>query len=241
VTNTDYFNKMSKQDISARNAINIPQYIESYINAYETFTNYERNAIFELVSEANNKLKPSFTNVYTIPWKFCKLNIMIENGLPHTLGDTIIISSNLFSLPYLKALKTLIHEKVHVYQRYNKGKCEELYQLWGFVKYDYGVLLQGTRNNPDISSSIYGTKEGPIVQIYTKQIPSSLLDSQASLIQKSTNMVIFIDAEYLGFPSYIKQVEHPNEIMACMVPELVFEIEPSTEKEYTLLNWIRTN
>jgi hypothetical protein len=238
VTNTNYFNKMSEQDISARNASNITQYTESYINAYDTFTNDERNVIIELVNEANNKLKKAFTNLYKIPWKFCKLNNTIENGFPHTLGDTIIISSNLFNLPHLKVLKTLIHEKVHIYQRYNKVKCEELYQLWGFVKYD-GVMLQGTRNNPDVSSTMYGTKEGPIVQMYTNQFPSSLLDSQASLLQKSTNMVVFVDAKYLGFPTYVKQVEHPNEIMACMVPELVFETEPSTEKEHILLKWMK--
>jgi hypothetical protein len=51
-----------------------------------------------------------------IPWVLAKINENYENGFPHTrLG--IIFLGKLDSMIKTNLIQTLIHEKVHVYQR----------------------------------------------------------------------------------------------------------------------------
>jgi hypothetical protein len=44
-----------------------------------------------------------------------------------------------------------------------------------------------------------------------------------------------INARDLGLPDYVHQVEHPYEIMASIIPEIILERkQPSTEAEKTI-------
>lgn len=245
VTNNPYFNNLSQADLAARHANNTREYTSSYVDAYEEFTHEEKQYIQTLVAEADLKCLKIFKGLYKIPWRFCKLNKTIENALPHTHGDTIILSSAFFnaSINHQKFLKTLIHEKVHIYQRQNRNKCEKLYASWGFIPYDkpyYDAYLSLKRSNPDISHIVYGTSDGPIMQLFTSRSPQSLLESYPVIIN-NTSTANIIDSRSLGLPDYIKQLEHPDEIMACMVPEYVTGTLPTTEKERILMDFITNN
>ena len=73
-----------------------------------------------------------------------------EGGMPHTHGPYIMLP---IDMPILAA--TLVHEKIHVYQRYHPIEtaldAAEKYAITGF---EYPDL--GQRANPDTSRILYG-------------------------------------------------------------------------------------
>lgn len=52
-----------------------------------------------------------------LPWKLMLVTNVYEDGLPHTRGDYIFVSPAVLSQSYLDLVETLIHEKIHIYQR----------------------------------------------------------------------------------------------------------------------------
>lgn len=136
----------------------------------------------------SNKIKMS-----TVPWKlaFLKDNLY-ENGYPHTRGDIIFLSID--ELESHDLASTLLHEKVHVYQRMypedmSKYLAENGYKVWK-LRADEPMA----RANPDLDSWIYidPRNNKPMVALYTSSNPSSISD------------VILQNAAY----------EHPYEKMA---------------------------
>jgi hypothetical protein len=81
----------------------------------------------------------------------------LESGMPHTLGNTIIMDETWFISP---RDSTLIHEITHIHQRDKFYDFEDLYPLLGY--FYYPKLIKGmeayyqlNRNNPDGSSPFW--------------------------------------------------------------------------------------
>lgn len=234
VNASSYFDEMNQQDLLARKAATPQEYKFTYMQSFTNFTKDENTLLKTLTYKADKILKQGFKRLYDIPWKFAKVADNIEEGFPHTLGDIIILSNRFFKKPSMNfMLTTLIHEKVHVLQRSNPEWATTVIKQWGFKEYHQVPNLK-KRNNPDISNTFYGFDEGAIVQLYTTDHPTSLSQSAPSIIKG--NIHIRITQSEIGLPSYINQIEHPYEIMACMVPELLIKTQsPSTHYENTLL------
>lgn len=88
----------------------------------------------------------------------------LEFNYSHTMGDYIVLSNNDYNL--LKRYyqnnnsnviysvgSTIIHESLHVHQRFNYNKYKELYKMWGYVFvpkiYNFSHILETKRQNPD--------------------------------------------------------------------------------------------
>jgi 4-hydroxyphenylpyruvate dioxygenase-like putative hemolysin len=137
--------------------------------------------------------------IAAIPWKFALVGATYEAGLPHTRADIIFIEPEVINSP--KLLSTLIHEKVHVYQRQNPEAMEKWLTAHGYrrIATRESRQLAGLRANPDVDQWIY---EDPrtgqeMAAYYTRQRPSSI--SEVSLTH----------------PSF----EHPYEYMAYEIAE----------------------
>jgi hypothetical protein len=133
-------------------------------------------------------------------------------------------------------METLLHEKIHIYQRRNPDMVKRLVMdEWGFEKVvvpeSVSVL---TRNNPDIEG-FYSFKGLTYVQFYTHHRPSSIATSQT--MSFSSTSPLSTDLSGLPYPSYVQQREHPYEAMAIMVARLLLYGTATTDFEKRTLQW----
>lgn len=215
-----YFDNMNNFDLKVRGALTRKAYKNMYLQGFMNFSTNQRKIIENCLTIANNKLHKNFARLYSIPWKLAKIDASLENGFPHTLGDVIILSDAFFSRPIGDMTATLIHEKVHVFQRLYPKETLEIVKSMGFQTYDIDKKTLRYRSNPDLPHTCYGTHDGPIVQLYNDN-PVTLFDSRPILITPTKE--ITITSHDLGLPSYVHQVEHPYEIMASIIPELALQ------------------
>lgn len=146
-----------------------------------------------------NKILYNFNyNLYCIPWniKFIDDKLQIENNFPHTHYDTIFFPyPKYFNFNKNKRINLLIHEKIHIFQRFNPIQYHKLlgdFKIIGLRSShnDY----KNSRTNPDINDLIYNSNN--CLQIY-KKYPEKLTDS-------------FIKS----YEEKICKYEHPNEEFA---------------------------
>jgi hypothetical protein len=216
IKESQYFNRMTKYDLLARNIGTIDSYKKLYLDSIQEFTNNEKRILEEYtrkIDEIFTKFK--FKNLLELPWKFCKIKSDIEQGWPHTLADIIILNKEVLNSPDL--LTTLVHEKIHVYQRFFPMQTHILItDFWGFEILDTLQNIPKIRNNPDINNFVYGFKNKAFLRVYNSENPSSLND---------TNLNNSL-------------TEHPYELMAYLIPTV---LKNSQTNFYisALISWMR--
>lgn len=226
-------------------------YISKYLASYIPLTKNEKDRIVNIIKAINTILvKMEFKSFKNLPWKIVKIDLNIENGYPHTIGDMIVISDALLTRNDEDILKILLHEKVHVYQRANPIVFGNLVSELGFKQVETSEwnsvdkrIKTLIRSNPDLDSAYYvHTPTNKILlQLYNSDRPNSLADSTTKMINPQDANCWSKDTGYewtcqvatnelLGLPPKIPcQLEHPYEIVACIIAELV--VNPSTFKK----------
>lgn len=243
ISKSSYFDSLTPQDLQVRMINNEKvNYTKYYIDNIRDFSASEKAHVAILVDQAN-KLTSCFPRLHNIPWKFAKVDAHVENGFPHTLGDTIVLSDRFFNIhgDHIDQIKTIIHEKVHVFQRFYPQLTDNLIESWGFKKIKHMSLTDlpsDRRSNPDIQH-VY-EKDGYIpYQRFTSSTTSSLSQSVPVLIS-STSSSSIISINKLELPNYITQVEHPYEMMAVIIP-IVLCNERKEDRYYkNTEEWIRS-
>lgn len=216
-----YFERMNKYDLIARNINSKDSYKKLYKEGLHGFTDNEKNILINLTSTIDD-ITENKNNIHNISWKFAKQNIDIENGWPHTLGDVIILSNKFFTFDNKIQLKVILHEKIHVYQRLypletNKLICD----YWNFKIINRFENIEMARSNPDIDNYIYSNIYNKImIQLYNSEIPNGIEDSSVYLYINK-NEITKISHKDTGLSSVITQYEHPYEIMATLLPEIL--------------------
>lgn len=235
IDDSNYFSRMNNIDLLARDINSIQGYIKLYKDGIHEFSSNEKKMIFN-ICKIVDKYTDKNKNLNNIPWKFVKQANDIEKGWPHTLGDVIILTSDFFKLNNKTQVKTLLHEKIHIYQRYYPIETNKLFIAWNFTPVDKIVNIKLARNNPDINDFIYEKKGKIIIQLYNSSNPNSINDSSPYLY---TDNPTKITAKELELPNIASQYEHPNEIMATVIPEII--IENFNDKSEFIINtrkWI---
>lgn len=220
VQDSTYFNNMTELDLMARGAHTQSEYQQRYIENITAFTSAEKAELAALTDEID-RMKPT-KRLIALKWKFAKLDEPIENGFPHTLHDVIVLPHSFFvtHASHQQQLTTLIHEKIHVFQRAYPKEVSVFLDIHGFTgpippltlpKF----LLEMRRNNPDIVGFYKKNNIIPL-QVYNNKTPRSLQDSRVVLYDISTHEIKKTDVAYT-IPSFISQTEHPYEIMAVII------------------------
>lgn len=253
VSLSNFFSSLNYLDVLARSTSNNPitsgeHYKNTYISSFEDFTDLERSILVKVVDEAN-KLLSKYLNLQQLEWKFAKVNDTIENGLPHTMSDMIVLNKNVLKQTERELVKTIIHEKVHVYQRLNASSCNKWINEVGFAllpQRDFSALnkdvLNMRRSNPDLDNNTYYHKKSRLIlkQLYNSTTPQSISDSKAfgiPLIGEYTP--IPVTNELIGLPKSVYcQLEHPYEIMACVIADILTNAMYTSE--YSSNNFVRT-
>jgi hypothetical protein len=217
ITNSsDFFNNMNSSDLLVRKSNNMNEYLKKYQFGYRVFTMQQKKILANIVNIIDKKID-KYINFKNIKWIFVKIDTNLENSFPHTIENVIVLSNNFFNYSFDSQINTIIHEKVHIYQRMYPEYINILYSIWGFKKTD--ITINNNRNNPDIKY-YYSYNNNLLVQLYINN-PLELYDSKTYFINLENNNKIIIDKNIIkqyNLPDiYIDKLEHPSEIMAEII------------------------
>lgn len=235
---SDFFTNLSEEDLKARAKEGTQlqggeHYKNEYLAAFEELTETDKALLTRVIEEAN-KLTASYKNLQQLEWRIAKVKNTVEYGLPHTMGNMVVINRNTLLRPEKEVIKTMIHEKIHIYQRMNSASARQWVTKNGFrtlLPSEFTSLnkdlLQLRRSNPDLDKNTYIHEKSNLVlrQLYNSNTPSSIMDSKAVGIPMSGNYnPIPLTNDMLGLPkTFYCQLEHPYEIMACLISEMIAE------------------
>lgn len=157
-----------------------------------------------------NKHLFEYKRILNIPWNFIFLNSnqYIENNYPHTHAEIIYLPSNFFLDPMYSRVNTLIHEKIHIFQRLFPIPYHKI--LFNVYKLSVDSYLpkhpkyENIRQNPDNNLLIYKDKQEYILPI--------LYDDAVSIADVSFKK--FNENKHDTVYSKLPINEHPNETLA---------------------------
>jgi hypothetical protein len=184
-----YYNSFFKNDFKARKIESIEDYINKIQKSVSDFTEYEKNKLQKCISLADNKLLKTNlewfrgSDTFNIPWKIGAVKgKLYENGLPHTRDDIIIFPKNDVNNSSIKNLmKTLIHEKIHLYQKVYPEKVNDYLRFKNFRKIKMREESDNIRANPDLDGWIYLNSENEkLTAVYNKN-PKDISDITYSI------------------------------------------------------------
>jgi hypothetical protein len=191
----DYCHNMSIHDLRARKVINSKEYIRKVIKEHKS-SNKTLNIkdililLFACIRadiyfyNLKSNLIPTDNFIYKILWKFAFIKSdSYEDTYPHTRQDIIFIHINILKQIYnikdfYNFVGLLIHEKLHIYQRYNGIKLDILL----LKKYDISRQhlrkhFKLVRTNPDLNDWIYNDKDGKLMMSkYNSAHPDNIND-----------------------------------------------------------------
>lgn len=186
-----YVQNMSKADLYARKVNSPSEYITKISNEALSFSDKEK----EKLQRCCNKADEFFWNfsylgincgndIAGIKWKLALTDHGYEEGLPHTRHDIIFLSRNIINDIIAtdandhQLVSTLIHEKVHVFQRYNPEVMQKIIEKMGYVEISSGIIPALKRSNPDLNDKLYMTKDDKqiLIILYKSDKPSGIND-----------------------------------------------------------------
>lgn len=164
VKNNDVFkNTLYQKHYRVRNVNNWNEYMNLVKNSFSNFNKAEKEKLIKCARRADRKLLLIKINGFDglkaskIPWYFgMMVNYKYEEGLPHTIGNTIIISKQTVNnLNSYNLINTLIHEKVHIYQKMYPEDISLYLAENGFEKVRKIEEKDDVRVNPDVCTDNY--------------------------------------------------------------------------------------
>lgn len=214
-----FFNKLSAYDVKARNAVSAEEYRDMYLKSINEFTDKEKHKLLYLSNEADKRTHP-FKKLHKIPWMFVKTGHGIENDFPHTMLDYIMLPFDfLYNHKTETLIETLIHEKIHIFQRRYALETNILItKYWSYDIYSLNDSVISKRANPDTNDILYTRNNLECIQRYNSREPSSLRDS-------------FREKECT--------YEHPYEEMAYILAEMIMRDIYTTDDHIQALKWIK--
>lgn len=180
----NYYKTFFKNDLYARKISNINNYIDMIKISTSEYNDTEKNKIISCIEESKHIFNDinfewfDGKKANTISWKLgCIDGKLYENGLPHTRNDIIIMSKeNINNFSHQKLLKTLIHEKVHVYQKLYPDDLKIYINKNNFRKLKERDESDNIRANPDLDNCIYTDNKENIYKALYNSNPTSIED-----------------------------------------------------------------
>jgi len=166
-----YIQNMSPYDIYARKCSSIEQYKLKSMNSSLNFNDEQKSKLNKCSIVARN----FFDNKHQ--WKFSLVDEDYEEGFPHTRKDIIFLSPKIVNYDDDELIKLLIHESIHISQRYDKVILNEYLN-----KHKYTISRRRDtepmiRANPDLDEFIYMDKNGiEMIYKYRSITPNGIND-----------------------------------------------------------------
>ena len=179
--NDRYVRNLSELDLHARGVKTHVEYMNQIEDTAISFTDDEKELLERCAKDADKYLRNENFNeldygkhlngndIADIKWIFANtytnyFNDVIkenEQGLPHTRENIILLSKNVLKNDALHLTNTLLHEKIHIYQRYNPEIFDTIIKEMGLKELDRKSFKQAKyiRSNPDTNNKIYYRKK----------------------------------------------------------------------------------
>jgi hypothetical protein len=207
--NDNYYKSFFHNDLYARKITSIEQYYGYIDNSIINFTDEEKIKLLKCIKIANDKLSEIKLTWFdgkkasNILWKLgCIKGKLYENGLPHTRDDIILLSNDYLNNNENKIIKTLIHEKVHIYQKIYHNDVNKYIEENKYTKLKIRTYNDNIRANPDLNNWIYMDKNNKINKALYNPNP--------------------IDIEDITYyPGTTQSSEHPYEKMAIDIENYI--------------------
>ena len=175
-----YVTHFSPSDLYARKVHDVNDYLDRASNAAMDFQPDQKRRFEDAAHAADQFLskQKEFEGILDIPWVFAmtKTN-MYEDGLPHTRTNIIFVSSNIDER-HESLVKTLIHEKIHIYQRTYPERMAQFLEQNGYKMWKARQGVPRIRANPDLDPWIYvdPDTQKPMAAYYSSDKPVSISD-----------------------------------------------------------------
>lgn len=247
-----YIDTMNSVNYTARHSNNKYDCVKKYMESLVSISNEEKlnvNSLLNLmINKINNTKLQNFLLINIQTSKIAKGNSWLEFNMPHTHSNIIIFPqywfnsiNNLSDSTLHNEGSTLIHELIHVNQRYNYKPYENIYKKWGFVRPNYIDNMDHirllNRHNPDGINIMWvwidkkTNKYYWIGTLFNDENPKNLSDvnylafelSKINNMQNELNLKCFDNTVPLKLSQFTNFIEyfnisnnhyHPNEIIA---------------------------
>lgn len=176
-----YVATMSHLDLFARGSQDPNDYCKKIAAVATDFTDEDKRKLLTAVSTASKLLtKTPYKDIDLkkacyLPWVFAKTRGLIyEDGLPHTRADIIFLNEN--SINDSDLVNTLVHEKIHIYQRAFPEEMSRILEQRGYTRWKLRTGEPRIRANPDLDPWIYFDRHSEVAMAayYTSDKPSSI-------------------------------------------------------------------
>lgn len=179
----NYASSLTPSDLCARKVGTNPEYIEKSAKEAMNFTILQKSSLLTALKEANQFFHKTLCGfgidrkkILDLGWNFALTRGKVyENGLPHTRAELIFLTPDVIRSPTL--VSTLIHEKIHVYQRTYYADVNSFLIKDGFKPAFSRLQVPRVRANPDTDGMIYLNPDKQMyAAIYNSDCPSSIQD-----------------------------------------------------------------
>lgn len=173
-----YVESLTPMDLYARHVATPQDYKERISKLAVELDDNQKKLVFRLTQEIDQYLIQSNQHkLASVPWKIAVVEgNLYENGFPHTRMDIIFMSIDGIKSVDLK--QTLLHEKVHLYQRLYPDEVSKYIQTNNYRPWKLRSDEPMARANPDVDGWIYidPVSMKPMVAAYASKQPSSISD-----------------------------------------------------------------
>ncbi len=206
----NYYKTFSKTDLIVRGVNNIDEYKELIKKSCLEISESNKKKLTKYINKADEKLRKFKISGFDgnkcadLTWIIGLTNDDYENGFPHTRNNIIVISKNILPIINLDfgIVKTLIHEKIHVYQKTYPEDIKLYLDSNNFKKYlNRKDINESTRANPDLDNYLYKMGDSIMMSVY---------NNNANDITDITT-----------YPINETKYEHPLEYMAYTLSNII--------------------
>jgi hypothetical protein len=207
----NYYKTFSKTDLIVRGVNTIDEYKETIKNSCLDISESNKKKLSKYITEANLKLKKFKISGFDgnkcadIPWIIGLTNNNYENGFPHTRNNIIVLSENILSIFNFNIVNTLIHEKIHIYQKTYPEDIKIYLDSNNFKKY---------LNRNEINKNQFNIRANPDLDNYLYKMGDSIM---MSVYNKNANDITDITT----YPINNSKYEHPFEYMAYTLSNII--------------------
>lgn len=204
-----YVANLSSIDLYARKAITKSEYIDVIKKSSASFTYSDREILDKCTKIADELLRKvkidsiskeknlnyskyiNYKDIATIKWVLSKTSAedsedkiyRYEEALPHTRKNIIFLSTKVLNYSEDELIKILIHEKIHIYQRYNEKLFKNIINNMGYTEVSNineisADTLKYIRANPDLDKKVYKniTDGNLMLCLYNSDRPNGIND-----------------------------------------------------------------
>ncbi len=203
----NYYETFYKIDFKVRNIKNIDEYKNMIKKSVCEINDDQKNKIINCIKKADEFFSTlnlkwlDGKKMNNIQWKIgCIDGKLYEYGMPHTRNDIIVIPLKSIK-NNKKFVKTLIHEKIHIFQKMYPNDINHYINYKQFSKFKIREENDKIRANPDLDNWIYKRSNNIYMAKYKK------------------NAKTIKDVKY--YPINKQSCEHPFEMMAIEIEKFL--------------------